>query len=146
VPASTEADSNSAKLPNYTPAQPEQPPPEEGELCEATTGSLLQFPAPVVTSEKPPVVTGDYSPPVVTGDYSAAKPAKAKSSKQSQRRPAKPKIPGCEVKNEGAGWKVFRYWYEPKKPGQKWPKKRRAYETYLTQDDVRGGLKYGKKK
>jgi hypothetical protein len=105
---------------------------------------------PVVTGDyKGSVVTeksGDYSPSVVTGDYSSTKSADTKTYRKPKRRPPKPQIPGCEVRNHEAGWNVFRVWYDRKKPGEKWPKKHRAYECYLTQSDVEKGLNYVTKK
>jgi hypothetical protein len=86
-----------------------------------------------------PIVTGDYvtkKAPIVTGDYKAAKPKQSKSYQKSKRQLAKPKIAGCEVRKYESGWNVFRVWYDPKQPGEKWPKKHRAYEGYLTQTDV----------
>jgi hypothetical protein len=94
-----------------------------------------------------PVVTGDYGEkkrpivtkqkmPIVTGDYVTIKAVNEKNYQKSKRRPAKPKISGCEVRNYEAGWNVFRVWYDKKQPGEKWPKKHRAYEGYLTQTDV----------
>src|SRR5262249_44494657 len=103
---------------------------------------ILPFPRPIVTGdhesatiEKPDAGQA----PLVTGDYSRKSAPRAKTSGKSKRRPAKPKIPGCEVRIYEAGWNVFRVWYDPKRPGEKWPKKHRAYECYLTQNDVEKG-------
>lgn len=110
---------------------------EGGVRREATTGSVIPFPAAVVTS--------DYdvkSAEIVAGDYSPVKPKKSRASRNKTtpiRNDRKPRIPGCEVVAHGAGWNVFRYWYDTKKPGEKWPKKHRAYECYLTQTDIREG-------
>jgi hypothetical protein len=116
-----------------------------------TEGSV--YSVPVVTNKsgdylasKMPVVTSDYKESVVTSDYSPVTQANTETSKRGRRRPKKPKIPGCEVRNHEAGWNVFRVWYDKKKPGEKWPKKHRAYECYLTQSDVEKGLNYVTKK
>lgn len=133
-------------------------------IREATTGAIvLPFPRLVVTgdySEKAaPEITG-YKPAIVTGDYRPAKAGKpatserrktagTKRKKSASTKGRKPKIPGCEVVPHGAGWNVFRVWYDRKQPGEKWPKKHRAYESYLTQSDINQGKElgtYGSKK
>jgi len=95
--------------------------------------------APIVTSDydqkKGPIVK-EKKAPVVTSDYAQAKSINGKSYQKSKKHPAKPKIPGCEVRKYEAGWNVFRVWYDPKQPGEKWPKKHRAYEGYLTIADI----------
>ena len=122
---------------------------------EATTGSVIVFPRPKVATDyeaQNPEIVGDQTVKIVTGDYSTTKPKNANTSrrKNAQVRPGeKPRIPGCEVVIHGAGWNVFRYWYNPKKPTERWPKKNRAYECYLTKSDIEEGKELesnGKKK
>ncbi|MGH9803046.1 MAG: hypothetical protein ACRD82_22000, partial [Blastocatellia bacterium] len=127
-------------------------------IREATTGAIvLPFPRRVVTGDftrKAAPETADHKPAIVTGDYRPAKASKpatserkktagTKRKKSASIKGQKPKIPGCEVVPHGAGWNVFRVWYDPKQPGEKWPKKHRAYESYLTQSDINEGKELG---
>src|SRR5262249_35174383 len=114
------------------------PPPAQGEPAElqstaAAEGCLtgtdsarrLPFSRSVVPSdydsEETKIVTKKTDagePPLVTGNYSGKNPLRSETYRKSKKRPAKPKIPGCEVRNYEAGWNVFRVWYDPKKPGE----------------------------